>query len=61
LGERVDKLQKHFDLATADVRQIVISTDKIQQKAAAIRDVELGSSDGNITEIAEQPVAARWN
>jgi len=61
LGERVDKLQRHFDQATADVRQIVISTDKIQQKAAAIKDVELGSNDGNITEIAEQPVIARLN
>ncbi len=61
LGDRVDKLQKHFGLAVEDVRQIGISSDKIAQKAAAIRDVEVGSTDGNITEIPEQPALARLN
>lgn len=61
LGERVDKLQRHFNQVSEDVRQVAISSDKIQQKAAAIQDVELGSSDGNITEIAQQPIAARLN
>ena len=31
------------------------------QKAAAIKDVELGPTDGNITEIPEQPALARLN
>ena len=61
LGDRVDKLQKHFLQAQEDVRQIGISSDKIAQKAAAIRDVELGPTDGNITQIPEQPVLARLN
>jgi DNA recombination protein RmuC len=61
LGERVDKLQRHFGQVVEDVRQVAISSDKIQQKAAAIRDVELGASDGNIAEIAEQPAVARLN
>jgi DNA recombination protein RmuC len=61
LGDRVDKLQRHFGQVVEDVRQVAISSDKIQQKAAAIKDVELGSSDGNITEIPEQPIAPRLN
>ncbi|MNC97762.1 hypothetical protein D3C83_155340 [compost metagenome] len=61
LGDRVDKLQRHFEQASEDVRQIGISSEKIQQKAAAIKDVELGVSDGNITEIPEQPTVARLN
>jgi DNA recombination protein RmuC len=61
LGDRVDKLQKHFHQAAEDVRQIGISSDKIAQKAAAIRDVEVGATDGNITEIPEQPMVARLN
>jgi DNA recombination protein RmuC len=61
LGDRVDKLQRHFGQVVEDVRQVAISTDKIAQKAAAIKDVELGPTDGNITQIPEQPALARLN
>ena len=61
LGDRVDKLQKHFGQVVEDVRQVAISSDKIAQKAAAIKDVELGPTDGNITQIPEQPALARLN
>jgi len=61
LGDRVDKLRKHFDQVVDDVRQVGISSDKIAQKAAAIRDVEIGPTDGNITEIPEQPTSPRLN
>ena len=61
LGERVDKLRSHFRQAEEDVRQIGISSDKIAQKAAAIQEVELGPTDGNITQIPEQPAVARLN
>jgi DNA recombination protein RmuC len=61
LGDRVDKLQRHFGQVVEDVRQVAISSDKIAQKAAAIKDVEIGPTDGNITQIPEQPVAARLN
>ena len=37
------------------------SSDKIAQKAAAIQDVEIGTTDGNITQIPEQRAAARLN
>lgn len=61
LGDRVDKLQRHFGQVVDDVRQVGISSDKIAQKAAAIKDVELEPTGGNITEIPEQPTAARLN
>jgi DNA recombination protein RmuC len=61
LGQRVDKLRDHFRQAEEDVRQIGISSDKIAQKAAAIKDVELGPTDGNITQIPEQPALVRLN
>ena len=61
LGDRVDKLQRHFGQVVEDVRQVAISSDKITQKAAAIKDVELGPTDGNITQIPEQPALARLN
>ncbi len=61
LVDRVDKLKTHYRQAGDDLHQIAISTDKIQQKAAVIRDVEIGSSDGNITEITDQSGMARLN
>ena len=61
LGDRVDKLQRHFNQVVDDVRQVAISSDKIAQKTAAIKDVELEPTDGNITQIPEQPALARLN
>lgn len=61
LGDRVDKLQRHFGQVVEDVRQVAISSDKIAQKAAAIKDVEIGPTDGNITQIPEQPATVRLN
>jgi DNA recombination protein RmuC len=61
LGDRVDKLERHFSQAVEDVRQIRISSDKVTQKAGAIGEVEIGATDGNITQIPEQPAAARLN
>lgn len=61
LGDRVDKLQKHFTQASEDVRQIGISSDKIAQKAAAIQEVEVDTTGGNVTQIPEQAAVARLN
>ncbi len=41
LDERVGKLQRHFDQATEDVRQIRTSTDKISTRAGRIDDLQL--------------------
>ncbi|MEZ5831344.1 MAG: DNA recombination protein RmuC [Dongiaceae bacterium] len=61
LGSRVDNLERHFSQAVEDVRQIRISSDKIGRNAEGIRDVEISATDGNITQIPEQPAAARLN
>jgi DNA recombination protein RmuC len=41
LDERVDKLQRHFDQAVDDVKQIRISTDKVLRRSGEIESVEL--------------------
>ena len=41
LDKRVGNLQKHFDQATDDMREIRISSEKIQKRGTAIREVEL--------------------
>ncbi|MDX1710725.1 MAG: DNA recombination protein RmuC [Rhodovibrionaceae bacterium] len=40
LDERVQKLQRHFDQATEDVRQIRISTEKIGKRGEKIEELE---------------------
>ena len=40
LRERVLKLGQHFDQANEDVRQILISAEKVEKRGARIRDVE---------------------
>ena len=47
LHERVLSLQKHFGQANDDVRQILISAEKVEKRAARIREVEFdGEDDG---------------
>ena len=42
LGDRVRKLQQHFNLTGEDVRQVLISVEKIEKRGGRIRDVEFG-------------------
>ncbi|MEK9645966.1 MAG: DNA recombination protein RmuC, partial [Alphaproteobacteria bacterium] len=42
LDKRVDNLQKHFELAEKDIREIRTSTDKITRKGEKIEEIELG-------------------
>ena len=46
LGERVTKLQTHFNQADADIKNILISTGKITGRAEKIEKVELAPPDG---------------
>lgn len=41
LDDRVGKLQRHFEQANEDVRQIRISTEKVTKRAARIEELEL--------------------
>jgi DNA recombination protein RmuC len=45
LRERVVKLQKHFADANDDVRQILISADKIEKRAGRIEELDFSKAD----------------
>jgi DNA recombination protein RmuC len=51
LDDRVAKLQKHFEQATDDVRQVRISTEKIGKRAERMEELQMG-------ELAAAEVAA---
>ena len=42
LGDRVRRLQTHFNQSTEDIRQAIISIDKIEARGERINHVELG-------------------
>ena len=46
LHDRVLNLQQHFGQANEDVRQILISAEKVEKRAARIREVEFDGEDG---------------
>ncbi len=46
LADRVRKLQQHSNQANEDIRQILVSTDKIERRGDRIRQVEFGE-DGD--------------
>jgi DNA recombination protein RmuC len=45
LHERVAKLQQHFGQANEDVRQILISAEKIERRGTRIQEVEFEGED----------------
>jgi DNA recombination protein RmuC len=42
LDERVGKLQRHFEQAGEDIRQIRVSTEKVGKRAERLEDLQLG-------------------
>src|SRR5207244_11648223 len=44
LHERVLKLQQHFGQANEDVRQILVSAEKVEKRAARIKEAELSDA-----------------
>jgi DNA recombination protein RmuC len=58
MGERVAKLGQHFGQANEDVRQILISTQKVEQRGARIKDVEF-EEDGRTAEIIPAPMTRK--
>ena len=44
LRDRVENLDKHFGQTSTDIKQIVISADKIVNRSERIRDVEFGDA-----------------
>jgi DNA recombination protein RmuC len=58
MHERVLKLQGHFTQANEDVRQIVISAEKVEKRGARIAEVEF-DEDGGIADAIAAPVARK--
>ena len=55
LGERVRRLQTHFNQSNEDIRQAIISIDKIEAHGERIQQVELSA------EMAAKPASANAN
>jgi DNA recombination protein RmuC len=48
LRDRVLKLQKHFNDVNEDVRQILISADKIEKRAGRIEELDFSKADAPV-------------
>jgi len=52
LDDRVAKLQRHFEQATDDVRQVRISTEKIGKRAELMEELQLGDPTADAAKVA---------
>jgi DNA recombination protein RmuC len=59
LHERVLKLQQHFGQANEDVRQILISAEKIEKRGTRIREVEFDGEDTADSVVIPAPLPRR--
>jgi DNA recombination protein RmuC len=59
LHERVLKLQQHFGQANEDVRQILVSAEKIERRSARIREVEFDGEDAAEPVVIPAPLPRR--
>jgi DNA recombination protein RmuC len=55
LRERVMKLQQHFGQANEDVRQILISSDKLEKRKARIEDLDFDKVEEGAAPAAAKP------
>ena len=55
LRDRVNKLQKHFADVNEDVRQILISADKIEKRAGRIEELDFSKTDTSDAEPPKKP------
>jgi DNA recombination protein RmuC len=55
MHERVMKLQQHFTQAGEDVRQIVVSAEKVQKRGLRITDVEF-DNNGDVADVIAAPI-----
>jgi DNA recombination protein RmuC len=60
LGDRVRKLQTHFNQSNEDIRQAVISIEKIEARGERIQQVELGAELA-AKQVSAKPVTAQSN
>jgi DNA recombination protein RmuC len=60
LRERVLKLQQHFGQANEDVRQILVSAEKVEKRGTRIREVEFdGDDEGDGSVVIPAPMSRR--
>ena len=59
LHERVVNLQKHFGQTSEDVRQILISAEKVEKRGTRIRDVEFEEDGADATNVIPAPIARK--
>ena len=59
MHERVLRLQQHFGQANEDVRQILISAEKVEKRATRIADVEFGDDGAGADNVIAAPIARR--
>jgi DNA recombination protein RmuC len=59
MHERVLKLQQHFGQANEDVRQILISAEKVEKRAGRIADVEFETEEAAAGNVIAAPIARR--
>jgi DNA recombination protein RmuC len=59
MQERVLKLQQHFGQANEDVRQILISAEKVEKRATRIADVEFDNAEAGADNVIAAPIARR--
>ena len=59
LRERVVRLEKHFGQANDDIRQILVSADKIDKRAGRIRELEFEGEDSLSADILPAPLPRR--
>jgi DNA recombination protein RmuC len=59
MHDRVLKLQQHFTQVNEDVRQIVISAEKVEKRGARIKEVEFGDDhQGTTATIIPAPMSS---
>jgi DNA recombination protein RmuC len=56
LGERIRKLQTHFNQANEDIRQSIVSVDKIETRGERIAQVELGGTAPAASNVIPAPM-----
>jgi DNA recombination protein RmuC len=59
LGERIRKLQTHFNQANEDIRQSILSIDKIETRGERITQVELGSAATVASNVIPAPMTRK--
>ena len=56
LHERVLRLQQHFGQANEDIRQILISAEKVEKRGTRIREVEFDDAAEGTSNVIPAPI-----